>query len=122
MKKLFMIAATAALGLGAYSCETSPTGGGGIVGDGENSGMTLSITLPAGSNGTRAVDWGDIVAQPDEYKINNVHVFLFRANGAQAGTAAAGHHTVIPFVVWDGSGEPDEGDTFEDMGVTVNSG
>ncbi len=114
MKKFFLITAIAALGLGALGCETNPGGGGGeIVGDGEKSGMTLSITLPAGSNSTRIEDWDPIVAQPDEYNIENVHVFLFRANGVKAGTAAAGHHTVIPFVVGDGS---DDAHTFKEEG------
>jgi hypothetical protein len=82
MKKLFMIAAAAALAIGMGSCvknpDTEPNNG-----DGTKTEVMLSIVMPSGNGGTRA-DFPNIVATDDENKLKSIDVWMFDKNGNRA--------------------------------------
>ncbi len=79
-----MIAAVAALGLGAYSCQNGPGDDPGKKPGSEgDTGMRLTLRMPAADGQTRAEsdDYNPIDATPEENVVNDVHVWVFDADG-----------------------------------------
>ncbi len=86
-----MIAAVAALGLGAYSCQNGPGDDPGKPGDGSETGMKVSIKMPSARSFTRATNFGNIDATADEDKIQSIDIWVFDENGVAPDDAALHH-------------------------------
>jgi hypothetical protein len=81
MKKLFMMAAAMALAFGVTSCANNDDKPIGPINDDET-GMSLSLILPAGSNGaTRGIANGNVEGSAVENEVKTVHIFMFNPIG-----------------------------------------
>ncbi len=95
MKKLFIVAAALAFGLG--SCNKGPDNGtenGGVV-SGDATHATLDLVLPAGNSSTRA-DPTYISGTAAESAVSSVHVFIFEDNAAANAVATGGYTNLTP--------------------------
>ena len=86
-----MIAAVAALGLGAYSCQNGPGDDLGKPGDGEGTGMLMTIRMSSAHGGTRADDFDPIKATAAEDILASIDIWVFDADGNKPDDNALHH-------------------------------
>ncbi len=95
MRKIFMIAATAALAMGVSGCQKNGGDDNSSNGNGEQTSAKINFVMGAAPGGlSRATNNTPIGATTNETSVSNVHVFVFKPGGTAK--ADFGAHTAIP--------------------------
>ncbi len=93
MRKIFIIAAAAALSVGVSSCQKNGGDDAGN-GNGEQTSAKINFVLGATGGSSRAENNAPIGATSNETSVSNVHVFVFKPGGTAK--ADFGAYTAIP--------------------------